>query len=219
MSNTPSRNPSDDGTILGALRQALRKNTQGIDDMLPARVLSFNRTTNRVRVQPQIKIVTTDGSVIGRAPIASVPVMNIGGGGCILSFNLQAGDLGWIKANDRDISLFLQRYVEAEPNTARLHSFADAVFIPDVMTGWTIPGEESGRAVLQTLDGTTRISIGTGRIRLVSGSCEIEITPSGITSSGTWAHTGTFSANGVGLTTHHHGGVTTGGGNTGGPTG
>jgi phage baseplate assembly protein gpV len=38
-----------------------------------------------------------------------------------------------------------------------------------------------------------------------------------IASAGNWTHSGTFSANGIGLTTHHHGGVAAGSGTSGGP--
>ncbi|OWK42477.1 hypothetical protein [Fimbriiglobus ruber] len=49
------------------------------------------------------------------------------------------GDTGWIKANDRDISLFKQTTAASSPNTARLHDFADAMFFPDtLLNGVTI---------------------------------------------------------------------------------
>lgn len=155
----PSRDPSNDDTMLGMARQILDKFLQNVDDMLPARVVSYDRKANRAIVVPMVKVLTTDNRQIGRAQIASVPVMQFGGGGVALSFNLVPGDIGWIKANDRDISLILQAYRDNAPNTLRKHSFQDAVFIPDVMRGVTIAGEDEGNAVLQTLDGSVRVAI------------------------------------------------------------
>jgi len=155
----PSRDPANDDSLLGMVRQVLDKFLQGVDDMLPARVVSYDRDSNRATVVPMVKVLTTDGRQIGRAQVASVPVMQFGGGGVALSFNLTAGDIGWIKANDRDISLILQAYGDNAPNTLRKHSFQDAVFIPDVMRGMVIAAEDETNAVLQTLDGTARLAL------------------------------------------------------------
>jgi len=177
---TPSRDPADDGSLLGMIREVLKKHLQGVDDMLPARVLSYDRNTNRARVLPLVRLLTTDNRQVSRAPIASVPVLQYGGGGFVLSFNLKAGDLGWIKANDRDISLFLQTYGEQAPNTVRLHSFSDAVFIPDVMTGYDIGEEDAENAVLQSLDGNVKISLGEASLKLAVGGTTITLTEGGV---------------------------------------
>jgi hypothetical protein len=170
----PSLNPANNGTLAGALETAFNKVMQGVSDMLPAKVIKFDRTANRVQVQPLIAIVTTDESTVSRAQLASLPVLQLGGGGFVLNFNLIPGDLGWIKANDRDISLFLNSYKESKPNSNRLHSFSDAVFIPDVMTGYTIAGEDADNAVLQSLDGTVKISLGIGKIKVSAPIVEID---------------------------------------------
>lgn len=164
----PSIDPTNNDSLPGSFRFILGKFLQGIDDMLPARVIAFDREANRAQVFPLIALLTTDGRRISRAQIASVPVMQIGGGGFILNFNLKPGDLGWIKANDRDISLFLQQYAEEIPNTQRKHNFSDAVFIPDVMTGFTIAGEDAENTVLQTLDGSVRISLWRDKVKVTA---------------------------------------------------
>lgn len=173
--NTPSVNPANYRTMTGMLREVLGKFLQSTDDMLPARVISFNRSTNLAEVQVMISVITTSGERVSRAPVASVPVMQLGGGGFILDFNLQEGDLGFIKATDRDISLFLQQFVESSPNTYRMHSFEDGIFIPAPMTGYSINSEDAGNCVLQTLDGTQRVSIWTDRVKMTSGESSITI--------------------------------------------
>lgn len=165
----PSVDPADQDSMIGLLRTAFDKFLQNTDDMLPARVVTFDRAKNRATVQPLIRMITTNGETLARPPVASIPVVQMGGGGMVMLFNLKAGDLGWIKANDRDISLFLQSYGEQQPNTLRKHSFSDAVFIPDVMRGWTLAGEDAANAVLQTKDGSQRVSIWPDRIKLSSG--------------------------------------------------
>jgi len=213
----PSRDPSDDGTMVGMARSILGKFLASVDDMLPARVISFDRTTNRAMVVPLVKVLTTDDRLIGRAQVASVPVVRMGGGGMVLTFNLRPGDLGWIKANDRDISLIMQAYRDEGPNTLRMHSFQDAVFIPDPMTGVTIPGEDAENATLQTLDGSVRVSIWPDRIKCTAGALSMTLGPSSIDFVGHVNIPDGATINGIEFATHRHTGVDVGSGTSGGP--
>lgn len=178
---SPSRDPANDESLLGMARQVLDKFLQQIDDMLPARVVSYDRANNRAKIVPMVKLLTTDGRQIARAAVASVPVLLLGGDGVAMSFNLKPGDLGWIKANDRDISLILQAYRDNAPNTLRKHSFQDALFIPDVMRGLTVPSEDAAHATLQTLDGTVRVAIWPDRVKITAGGKTAEVGPANIT--------------------------------------
>lgn len=210
----PSGDPADDDSLAGTLRSAFRKFMQQTDGMLPARVIAVKTSANgdRVTVAPLVSVLTTDGRLVSRAQIASVPVVQIGGGGIVLRFPIKPGDLGHIKASDRDVSLFLQGFKESAPNTLRLHSFQDAWFYPDVMRGWTIAGEDAEATVLQTLDGVTRIALGTNRIKMAVGAKSVTITPAGTTIIGGLV------VDGITFGTHLHTGVQAGGSNTGGPT-
>ncbi len=123
----------------------------------------------------------------------------------VISFPLQAGDLGWIKANDRDISLFLQHLRNSAPNTARLHSFEDSMFFPDSMfRSVTIDPEDADNVVLQSLDGTQRVSIWPDKVKITATAIELVST--------------TLTHNGKNIgDTHEHSGVQPGSGNTGPP--
>ena len=213
-----SRDAANDDSLLGTFRVVLRKFLQGTDDMLPAMVQAYDRKTNLARVQPLIQMIDTEGQPHNRDVVGNVPVLLIGGGTFFLSFNLPAGSLGWIKANDRDISLFLQNFVNDRPNTNRLHTFSDAVFIPDIMTGYTIAGEDSEAAVLQNQTGTVRISLNASRIKMTAPAVEIvttgqtsinagtaTINASTLTVTANTAITGTLENNGVNVgSTHTH---------------
>lgn len=220
----PSRDPANDGSMLGMAKQILDKFLQGIDDMLPARVVSYDRASNRASVVPLVKVLTTDNRQIDRAQVASVPVVRCGGGGMVLSFNLKPGDLGWIKANDRDISLVMQSGSDSAPNTLRKHSFQDAVFIPDAMRDVVIDGEDEENAVLQTLDGTVRVAIWPDKIKLTANSLSITIGAASIDIEGPVNFTGPVvmsagaTIDGIPFGTHKHTGVQTGAGTSGGPT-
>ena len=166
----PSRNPANSsGDIPGGMREIFAKFLQSsIDDMLPAKIVAYDRDTNRATIKPMLAMIATNGDNISRNQLASIPVLNIGGGGSILSFNLSPGDLGWIKANDRDVADFLKRYSESVPATKRIHDFNNGLFIPDVMTGYTVVEEDKENAVLQTLDGTVRVSLFPNKIKITA---------------------------------------------------
>jgi hypothetical protein len=161
--------------MLGMLNTVLRKFLQATDDMLPAKVVSYDRDSNRAVLQPMVAMLTTEGATVSRAQVQGVPVLRIGGGGHVLAFNLKEGDFGWIKANDRDISLFAQSFSATAPNTTRFHSFEDALFIPDAMKDVVIKGEDDENAVFQTIDGKYRIALWDDRIKITADNTTVEL--------------------------------------------
>jgi hypothetical protein len=221
--NIPSKDPADEGTLGGTLRSVFRKMMQGTDGMLPATVVSYNRTTNMATVRPIVALLTTGGAIVPRASVASVPVLALGGGGFVLNFPLQPGDRGWIEASDRDISLFMQSMSDDQPpNTMRLHSFEDGRFIPDVFAAYDVSEVADDAMTIQSLDGAVRVELSPARIRMVAPDVLIDteqLTVNGPTLlNGDVETVGTLTNNDVDVgSTHTHGGVQTGGGNTGVP--
>lgn len=228
-----SIDPASRGDLAGTVKLILTKFLAGVDDMLPAKVISYDRNTNRAKVQPMVYMVTTDGRKQSRAPVASIPVLQLGGGGFVLSFPIKPGDLGWIKANDRDISIFLQSLKESPPNTEFKHTFSDAMFIPDTMfKSVNIAGEDDDNVVLQSLDGSVKVSLSNNSVKIkastkVTIDCPLtEITGELVTGTDA-GQSATFGGNiftpadvlagTISLKDHVHDGVQPGGGNTGEP--
>lgn len=174
--NNPSINPADNGTLAGAVTFSFQKMLQNVNGMLPAQVISYDRSTNRAKVQLLINIVGTDGSQYSRPQLAAIPVFVFGGGGFRLSFPLNSGDQGWVIANDRDISNFLNSYKQTSPNTSRIKNFSDGVFFPDVMKGLdTISGGDANNAVLSNSSGTVTISISDTGVTITSPSINFDL--------------------------------------------
>ena len=161
MSNSnPSIDPANNNSLVGTISFAFSKLLQQVNGMLPAQVIAYDRETNRVQVQLLITIVGTDGSQTPRPQIATLPVMVMGGGGFTLSFPLKEGDFGWVLANDRDISLFLQNYQQSPPNTNRVKNFSDGLFIPDSMKTLDVTSDNMNAITLKNSDGSISITIG-----------------------------------------------------------
>lgn len=177
LPQTPSKPPAADGNLGAIIEWCLRKLMQKTDGQLPARVMSYDRDRNRVRVQPLIAMVSTSGVKISRASLIDLPCLAYGGGGFFVNFPLKKGDLGWIEASDRDTSLFLQSMTEQIPNSKRIHSFEDARFIPDVFNEYSFTPTD-GAMVIASLDGQTRIELSPGKISLIAAQVEIDASTS-----------------------------------------
>lgn len=202
---TPNINQATDGSLGGKLKDTLaRWLRDSVDDMLPARVVSYDDATGFATVQPLVMMGTTDGTKIARAPIASIKTLRLGAGGFFVRFPIKAGDLGWIKASDRDISLILQSKGGQDwPNTKRLHSFSDALFIPDTYRDWVIDSAYADSLVIQSIAGAESFAMGSGFIELKAGGQTLRLDASGM------------HHNGVNIgSTHVHGGIQPGGGTT-----
>lgn len=202
--NRPNTDAADEGSLAGGLGAALKAYFLGeFEGMLPATVVSYDDASNRAVIKPLVMVGTTSGTKVSRAQVAGIPVYRFGGGGFFMRFPIKAGDFGWIKANDRDISLVFQRGgLEDWPNTSRMHKFSDAMFFPDTFKQWVISGENADKAVWQTMDGNTCISLGEGEIRHKVGDVSIAVSAAGIAMV---SPPGTLTHNGINIgDTHKH---------------
>ena len=207
--NKPNTDAANEGSLPGQLDAALKSFfLNQFKGMLPATVVSYNDQTNRAVIKPLVMLGTTSGAKVSRAQVSGIPVYRFGGGGFFMRFPIKAGDFGWIKANDRDISLVFQRGgLEDWPNTTRMHKFSDAMFFPDTFKQWVISGENADKAVWQTMDGETCISLGEGEIKHKVGAVSITASASGIALV---SPPGTLTHNGINIgDTHTHVGPTT----------
>lgn len=135
----------------------------------------------KVDVKPLIKIVAQNGESMERAIIEGLPVFTAGAGNKFMSFPVAVGDIGWLDACDRDISLFLQSYDDVEPPSNRMHTFSDARFVPDIMTNITIAEEDASSIVIQTRDGSVKIALDDGEIRINNNDVSLVVTGSAVT--------------------------------------
>jgi hypothetical protein len=212
MANTPpSANPADDDTLLGAIKTAVRKEIQNTDGMLPVEVVAYDRATNRATVRHLVQMMATDGTAYDRADIASVRVYQFGNGTFSMSLPIKPGDRGWIMAADRDISLFQQDLKKGAPNTRRMKSFSDGLFMPDAMSMGDVEAPDGDSVTIQMNAGGVVLAMGENGFSVRVGGVSMEITGAGIAITG-----GAISHDGRNIgSTHVHNGITPGGANTG----
>lgn len=165
-----SLDPKLFGEDFASYIQKVKNNvSRKMETMIPCSVTAVNDARTFVTVQPLIKIVTADGTYKSRGEIPHLQVMTLGGGGFCLTFPIKVGNLGWIEASDRDLSIFYQEYAEVIPGSRRMHSFSDARFIPDVMTGFTLSSDDTTGVCLQNIGGTIKVVVDTSEVRIING--------------------------------------------------
>ncbi len=177
----PNIDPADTESLTGIFRAVLKNFLMGVEDMLPATVIAYDPVKNVATVHPQIMMLNTDNQTVTRAQFASIPVFSFGGGGLGIRWPLLPGDLGWIKANDNDISLYLQSMSEQAPNTVRQHTFKDGVFFPDTLRQMIIDSEDLDAVVLQLFDNSSKLAIHRdGKVVLKATDSILTLLPSGV---------------------------------------
>ena len=119
MDNFSNVDSSQDESLSSTFDFINNKIKQGLNIMLPCQVLAVDRKKNRVKVLPLIALLKTNGETMNRAIVDDIPICNLSAGGFIINFPIKVGDFGYIKSNDRDISLFKQSYKNSKPNTTR----------------------------------------------------------------------------------------------------
>lgn len=159
---------------------------ENVDDMIPAKVISYDPNTNRATVQPLISIQDQQGNKHPRAALSNIPVYRPGGNGFFISFPLKAGDFGWLKSSDRDYSLMLQSEKTEAPNTERFHSFSDGMFFPDTLSGWSnnVSGDDLS---IRNKSGSTSLGMTSGGMAISAANT---------TWTGNTAQTGNLSVTG-----------------------
>ena len=123
------------------------------------KVLAFDESAMTVDVQPITRYPDED-TFQTKPPVLAVPVSMIYGGGFDVRPLYQAGDIGVVVYLDRDSDAVIAGGAEADPNTERLHSGDDAIFLGGVRTGGnTISGLPTGTLCLGTPDGSVYLSV------------------------------------------------------------
>lgn len=199
--NNPSGSLLSDSSLDDVLSLVGRKLLMEKDDMLPARIISWNPDTNRAQIEIMYQMTMTSGEMHQLSAPAEVPVQFPGGGGFILVFPLKEGSLGWIKAADRDMSLFLQSYDVQPGNTPRIHCFEDGVFIPDVMHAFKMSNGEG--ISIQTVDGANAVTVTKDSAIMKVGAATLTLTSGKLVSSVPF-EAPKVNAGGVEMVGHNH---------------
>ena len=186
---------NNDNLLVDLVKDILAASKRAIEVSIPCVVTKVISRT-KVHVRPLIKVIDKDGNSYERDVIEGLPVFTNGAGDKFISFPIVEGDIGWIDASDRDISLFLQSYSSVNPPTNRMHDFGDARFVPDIMTNITIAEEDANAVVIQNRAGSVKIALDDNEIRVKNGSTVVTVSDGSVDAQ----TAGEFTFNGARIT-------------------
>lgn len=121
-----------------ALREAIEGRVAMIHTGLAAKVISYDRATQKATVQPVVRFRRIDPDTdelveYTPPPIPGVPVAFPSTSAGSLTFDISAGDLGWLTFGERSHADWLATGTEdVAPQDVRRHALSDAVFLPGV---------------------------------------------------------------------------------------
>lgn len=155
----------------------------GVQTALPVKIIAVypnNDFAGIVDIQPLVQQIAANNEVIDHGVIHNVPYSRIQGGVNAIIIDPVIGDIGIAIFCSRDISSVKKSRKIAPPNSKRLHSFSDALYIGGILNATPT------RFIKFTDTGIT-------------------ITPQGmLTINGDVTITGTLTNGTVNLTTHKH---------------
>ena len=126
-----NRNPEIDySRLTPVLDFVVSQVLKDVHTAMPGIVEAYDATTRRAQVRPALRLLTTNGKSVSRAPIVNALVLFPFGGGFALLFPLAVGDPVLIIVSERGMSAFKQTFQESDPDAARLFSVADGVILP-----------------------------------------------------------------------------------------
>lgn len=118
-------------TLGGVIDQTARTVVASMHTGAIARVVSYDSTKQRARVQPVIRGRYDDGESFQFPQLVDVPVMFPQGGGYSITFPLQAGDHVWLVFSERSADEWRARGgSDVEPQSTRRFDLSDAFAIP-----------------------------------------------------------------------------------------
>ena len=118
------------------------------------KVIAFDEANMTVDVQPITRYPDEDTFQV-KPQILAVPVSMVYGGGYVIRPVYKAGDIGVVVYLDWDSDATIAGGAEADPNTERLHSGDDAIFLGGVRTGGNrISGLPGGTLCIARADGS-----------------------------------------------------------------
>lgn len=151
------------------IRKALDVRLAQLRVAIPARVESYDAATQTADVKPLIKdkLIVEDGEILESLPvIPAVPVAFPRGGGFFISFPIAAGDTGRIVVCDRSIDQWIKRGGEVDPLDLRMHSWAGAVFEPDLADSLHALADADAAMMVLGKDGGPQIRISADAIAM-----------------------------------------------------
>lgn len=197
--------PFDRNSGTNVLAFAIRQMLAQISTMKLVRIEAVHAgaggAAGTVDVLPLVNQVDGMGNAIEHGTVYGIPWFRLQGGTGAVVCDPVVGDIGFVVCADRDISAVKAARERGNPGSFRTFDIADGVYVGGILN------EAPDTRVEFKADGGLKVVDAHGNV--------LETTASGF--AVTTAPGGSFTVNGISVTTHVHSGVTTGAGTSGPP--
>ena len=228
QSDTPTGfiGPSDTWGLYANLSFLMKKSLEKMQTATLVKVVAVSNSggvdpVGTVDVVPMVDQIDSNGESIPHTTIFNVPYCRLQGGANAIIIDPQVGDIGIAVFASRDISKVKSTKSASPPDSRRVYSFSDALYIGGVLNGAPeqyIQFSASGIAIFSPTNTTvTAPVVGVNASTSTTVTTPTMTVNGNIVINGDLTTTGQIAADGVVLNTHTHGGVQPGGGNRGGP--
>lgn len=158
----------NNATLDQAIDDALFAALVGKRHVVPARVASFDVDTQTIIAEPMICLEDKDGNPIEISPVADVPILQLGGGDYVITFNPRAGDSCLLLVSDRCIDDWYETNEKRVPGDFRQNELSDSLAIVGFRTKPQAIKNILAGVTIRTVDGSNYININNGTITLKS---------------------------------------------------
>lgn len=183
-------------SLATVIAESVKYHLGEVNTSIPARILSYNASTQEASVQPLVKRRYRDGRVVDRAPITGVPIIFPAAGGGIITFPVQEGDTVLLIFSQRSIDRWVRGSGEpVDPLDNRKHDISDAMAIPGLFP------------FANTLDAdpdNVEVKFGDVCFRMTPDGEMIIDAPGGLTINANTQHNGNIDIDGVSDATGDH---------------
>ena len=209
------RAPSLDATALedpqGFFNNIIRRCAENVRVAMPCRIERYDRVNHIADLRVLFNWQMADGSIIDGCILKNITIRRLLAGGFLIDFPILEGDTGWLFACDRDAYDSKKESAPRLPTTPLVDSYESGFWLPDQWgdnNKLGISGVDQGRLVIQSKDGTQKISIGSHDINITATTLNII---GAVNVNGTLEVSGLITANGdlnnadgTSFTTHQH---------------
>lgn len=157
-----------------AIRLSIWNVLDGVNTAFPAKVESYDYTSQKASIKPLLKKRYIDNTVIEMPKIVGVPVHFQRSGGASFTFPIKKGDTGLAICAQRSLDKWLSEGSEAAPKNRRKFDISDAVFFPGIIPFSEKSLAENNDDVLLVydnfkikIDKAGKLSIGKGDVELL----------------------------------------------------
>lgn len=160
-------------SLISVVRKHTDSRLADLHVALPARIESFDPSTQLARVKPLLRetVETEEGdeAVEALPVISNVPVQFPGGGGYVLTFPVAIGDPCLLVFADRALDRWIESGGDVDPVDLRRHNLSDAVAILGVRH------RSAAKALAVEIDGAALGEAAGVRVRVTGGQVHLGV--------------------------------------------